>query len=546
MLFRTLITGTLLAAGALAQTSSFPKPAYFRETFQKAQTKVELKPPARLNDFVADGKLELSLQHYLELVMANNTDVQLQLLSLEIPRNAIQTALGVWDPSVRASWNTNRTTAYVTNPSSAIDSVPVGGSVKSLSQPYSATWNQTLSNGTQYSIGFTGQKSSSSAVTRNSYNANLETTGLAFGVTQPLLRNRGTYFNRIPLMQAQSSLKISEYQLRSQLLNLINIAETAYWNVISARENLRVQEKARDTAAAYLAYMQQQLDLGALSPLDIYNPKQNLAAAELQVSQAKFNLLTAEEAVRHQVGADLDPQVRILPISLTEVVDLGPADSLAVDREQSVQKALATNPSMKISLQRLDFDDLGIQSARNGLLPSLNLTGGYSASGRGGSYINGLSEVVPGGVGDALGQLFGFGFPTYQAGLTLTLPIRSRAASATMANALIVKKTDALNLRNQQQNIRLNVLTAVTNLEGAKEQLKLAVVQRDFAQKNLDAENEKYRLGTEINQNVINAQQVLVQAESSVATQQINVRKNLLNLLTQTGELLDARGIVIK
>ena len=68
----------------------------------------------------------------------------------------------------------------------------------------------------------------------------------------------------------------------------------------------------------------------------------------------------------------------------------------------------------------------------------------------------------------------------------------------------------------------------------------------DFAQKNLDAENTKFQLGTEINQNVINAQNVLVQAESAVVTNQVGVRLNLLNLLTQTGELLDERGIVVK
>jgi outer membrane protein TolC len=103
-----------------------------------------------------------------------------------------------------------------------------------------------------------------------------------------------------------------------------------------------------------------------------------------------------------------------------------------------------------------------------------------------------------------------------------------------------------LNVRNQEQGIRLSILNAVTKLEGAKEQLKLARTAMDFAQKNLDAENTKFQLGTEINQNVINAQNVLVQAEAAVVTNQVGVRLNLLNLLTQTGELLDERGIVIK
>jgi outer membrane protein TolC len=142
--------------------------------------------------------------------------------------------------------------------------------------------------------------------------------------------------------------------------------------------------------------------------------------------------------------------------------------------------------------------------------------------------------------------MFGFGYPTYYAALTLNLPIRNRAASAAMATAIVQKKTDMLNLRNQGQAVRLNILTAVSKLEGAKEQLKLAKTAMDFAQKNLDAENTKFQLGTETNQNVINAQTVLVQAESAVVTNQVGVRMNLLNLLTQTGELLDERGIVIR
>ena len=115
-----------------------------------------------------------------------------------------------------------------------------------------------------------------------------------------------------------------------------------------------------------------------------------------------------------------------------------------------------------------------------------------------------------------------------------------------MANALVQKKQDALTLRTQQQSIRLQVLNALTSLEGAKEQLKLAITQRDFSKQNLDAENEKYRLGTEINQNVIRAQQDLAQAELNVVNAQISVRRSLLNMLTQTGELLEQRGIVVK
>ena len=550
MLLRTFLAGVFLTAGAFAQMSSFPKPNYFREAFQAAQTHVDLRDPVRLKDFVAGDKLELSLQHYLELAMANNTDIAIQLISLEIPRYNIQSVYGLWDPTARATFSTTRTTSL---PTSALDVRNATSISKSLTQPYSLNYQQTLDTGTQYSVTYSGAKTSQSNGF-NFYNPSL-TSNLNFNVSQPLLRNRGRYVNRLPLMAAQSNYKVSEYGLRTQLLNLVNIAEAAYWNLISARENLRVQEKARDTANEYLKYMQQQLDLGAISPLDIYNPQQSLAAADLQVAQARFALVSAEDTVRHQVGVDLDPDVRKLPIVLTEAVDLGPSEALSVDKEQEVAKALSVSPAVQSANQRLDVDDLGIQTARNGLLPNLMFNVQYTTNGRGGIYYPSSSSIVgsgnsivsvPGGLTDALGQMFGFGYPTYQAGLTLTLPIRSRSASAAMAIAEVQKKTDALNLRNQQQILRLNVLKAVTALEGSKEQLKLALVQRDFAQKNLDAENLKYQLGTEINQNVINAQQALVQAESAVVTNQVGLRMSLLNLYTQTGELLDQRGIVIK
>jgi outer membrane protein len=549
MLFRSLITGIIFAAGAFAQLTSFPKPSYFRETFQKPITKVELQDPVRLKDFVVDGKLELSLTNYLALVMSNNTDIQLQLISLEIPRNNILSQYGVWDPKAIAQFSTQRSTTVPTNATTAQNAASL---TKSLNQPYSLQYIQTLPTGLQYTAQFTGAKTSQTN-SFNNYNPAL-TANLRMALTQPLLQGRGSYVNRIPLMVAQVGYKISQEVQKVQLLNLVNTAETAYWNVIMARENLKVAEAGRFNADEFLKYMQKQLDLGALSPLDIYNPQQSLAAADLTVSQAKFTLAQGEDVLRHQMGADLDPDVRMLPITLTETVDLGPAASITPDREQAVSKALLMHPAIRQVIEKLDSDDLGIQSAKNGLLPNLSLTAFYQSNGTGGLYDpsrstllgSGPAIVIPGGIGDALSQMFGFGYPTYFGSLNLTLPIRNRTAAATMATAVVQKKTDALNLRNQQQAIRLNILTAVTRLEGAKEQLKLAQTQREFAQKNLDAENTKFQLGTEINQNVINAQQVLVQAESAVVTNQIGVRLNLLNLLTQTGDLLDERGIVVK
>ena len=87
-----VIVGTVLASGALAQLTSFPKPSYFRETFYNSTAKVQLQDPVRLKEFVVGDRLELSLKNFLALVMANNTDIQIQMLSLDIPKDAITRA----------------------------------------------------------------------------------------------------------------------------------------------------------------------------------------------------------------------------------------------------------------------------------------------------------------------------------------------------------------------------------------------------------------------------------------------------------------------
>ena len=529
----------LLTAGAFAQTSSFPRPSYFRETFTPVSTHVELRGPVRLRDFLAGGRIELTLKSYLELVMANNTDIQIELLTIETPKNAIERAMGIWDPLATAGFSSTRSSTPSTG------ALQGANTVVTLSQPANFGYQQTLPSGLEFTVGYAASKET----TNSSYqtlNPALS-SNLSFGFTQPLLRGRGAYVNRINLMMARSRYRISEYALQATLLQMVNSAESAYWDTIQARENLRVQQNAKENADASLKLAQESLRLGAISPLDIYNPEQQVANAELSVLQARYALEQAENALRKQAGLDLDPDLRRVPMVLIEPVEPS-ASSLQVDTEAEVEKALSIRPELKSAKQSLDVDDLGIYQAKNALLPNLALTGGYTTQGVGGDTgtASSATAVIPGGLSDALTQMFGFGYPVYSFGLTLTLPIRSHSASADMADAMVQKRRDALTVRTIQQQVRLGILNAVTNLNSARESLKLALASKEYAQKNLDAENQKYQLGAEPMQFVLQAQTQLAQAESAVVQNQVGLRRNLLNLLTQTGELLDARSIVIR
>jgi outer membrane protein TolC len=223
-----------------------------------------------------------------------------------------------------------------------------------------------------------------------------------------------------------------------------------------------------------------------------------------------------------------------------------------------IEKALLMRPDLRSQMQDLDTDDLTIKQVSNALKPDLSLTGVYTSQGIGGTVFqrtnvfNGVAnqstvtQILPGGFGDSLDQLFGFGFPVYGFGVRLRLPIRNRQSTADMADALVNKRRDALQIRGTEQQVRLDVLTSANLVESSKVSLDLAIKSRDFAQKRLDAENKKYELGTSQIFLVLQAQTDLINAESNVVIQSINYKRNILNMLQTTGQLLEERGVVVQ
>lgn len=545
MTLRCLLASLLPAAAAFGQLTSFPKPSYFRQTFARPITHVELNAPVHLEDYVIGGKLELSLHSYLELVMANNTDIAIQRLTVDVAENAITRAFAPFDPLGTANFMSMR---QITP---ASESLQGATTLVQLTQPANFFYSQTLPTGTQYTVQFSAEKVSTNSGFYN-YNPALSAS-LGVSFVQPLIKNRGVYVNRLPIMMASSRLRKTGYDLKASLLQLVSAAENAYWDVILARENLRVAESARDLADQALKRSQRELELGALSPLDIFNPEQQYATSQVGVSQTRYSLQQTEDALRRQMGADLDPRIRTLPIVLTETA-APMVDAPAIDAEREVTKALAGRPDLQSAVQNLDIDDLQIKFVRNELLPDLSLTGSYTTQGVGGIYypetfsLTGIptpivGAPVPGGFGDTLSQMFGFGFPVYSFGLQLTLPIKSHQASADMADAMVAKKRDALNVRTVKQQVRLDVLTAVSQVESSKDAMKLSVVALGFGRKYMEAEQKKYELGTSTIFFVLQAQGALVAAESSVVQNSVSYRRNLMNLLKTTGDLLEERGI---
>jgi len=533
-----------LAVGpAAAQFATFPDGAYFREQWQAAPYAVEVGSVSQLEDFVVDDKLELTLHSYLELVMSNHPDVQIQILTVLESENSIQAAFSPFDPTLALDFNANRST----NPSQ--DQLQGGDVISSLRQNGGFTYRQTLDTGTNYQIGFTGLKTASSSSFRT-FNPSIQDT-LQFRIEQPLLRDRGRGIQRIPILIARARYDNSQSTAKTRVLALIAQAENTYWQVVSNRESLGVQENNLELRRKFLERSQRELELGAISPLDIYQPEQNYANAQVSVTRARYQLQQAEDRVRRQIGADLDPEIRNLPLVLTESAD-PPIYMPTFEPEETIRKALLMRPEIRLRRTTLAIDDYNIKRDTNAQRPDLSLTAQYSATGLGGNlYENsilgaGASQLIAtGGFPGAMNQLFQFNFPTYSVGLQLNLPLRNRRAAVALANSVLQKKRNMYELRALEQQVRLDVLNAITGVELSKAAIQQAAVALDFSQKRLDAEQRKYDLGVSTAFIVLDAQDDLVQSQADLLQESIGYRRAIVTLLQATGELLEARGVAL-
>ncbi|MBI4890065.1 MAG: TolC family protein [Acidobacteria bacterium] len=510
--------------------------AWMRQVFSPGDTRVTIEGPVHLKDYVIDGKLTLSLKAYLDLVVANNTDVAVQRLSIETPKNAIQRAFGVFDPTINSSFAATRATTPATN------QLQGAAVVSSLNQPFSLRFQELLPTSTTVfsQINWTKLGTNDTfAIYNPSY-----TNTWQMGFTQPLLRNRGAYITKLPITIARATRRQQDYSIADAILRLFVTAEGAYWDVVSARENLKVNIAALELAKKSLERTNREIELGATSELERFQPEQNAATAQINVTRTEFQLRGFEDVLRRHMGADLDPDVRNLPLVLTEDVTKAP-DNSPLDKDQLVQKAMENRPDLKATKVGIDINDLQIRNALNSLKPNLNLNASYQSYGRGGPGYR-LGQPFPGGPGDAWSQMLDFDYNTWNFGLTLNLPLRDRANSANLADAAVNKRLASLRERSLQQLVRQDVLNAITSVESSREGVRLAQIAVDYAQKRADADQKRYDLGVINIFFLLSAQNDLTTAQSNLVNQNVNYKRNMLTLQQRLGTLLDDRGIVIQ
>jgi outer membrane protein TolC len=479
--------------------------------------------------------LSLTLDDCIMRALKNNYDLSVQVMNPELSDIAVSLAQEKFIPSLSFSFN-HRDTNQASY--SWLDASDI---TTQLSDNYSAQLSQEIPFGGNVSLSLAGNKVDTNSRFQT-INPRLGTT-LTLSFAQPLLKNFGLSMSRRDIIVAQNNYQITEKQFAKYVQDFVYQVEQSYWNLVYAVENLKVLQQSLQLARDLLEKNQRSVEVGTLAPIEVLNAQADVASREADILDAQVLVKNYEDVLKTVINLAADtPEAGELTLVLA---DKPAFDKVEVDVNQAMTTAMANRPDMaasKIDIQNKEFN---LSYARNQLLPDLSLTAQYWSPGVSGTQIlyednNPLLGVVigtvPGNVSQALKDTFGLKYRNWSVGLTLSVPLNTIFSRAYAAQAKVTLDQAQAGLKTQEQQLSLDVRSAVRGVQTNYMRVEAYRLARELAQKKLEAEEEKLRVGLSTNYFVL-------QYQRDLATQKSLELKALIDYNLSLAKLAQVQGV---
>lgn len=314
--------------------------------------------------------------------------------------------------------------------------------------------------------------------------------------------------------QNQATIKRLDYESYKQTLtsiinNVIFQTKDAYYNLLYAMENKRVAE---DTVKKFEMFYDQAkafYEIGMNPKVDVTIAQANLSNAKLQLIQAENAVSLAEARLNNVMGVPF-----IDKYNVQERLDYVPVD---ITLEQSVEVARESRPELKQAELRVESAKQTLKLVKKSYFPTLSVEGQYQ---RGGKSWNSNYGYNIGGY---------LNFPTVN-GMLIKNEIKE---------ARFLYDKELANAANTQNSIYLEIQNAFLMLNEKKNQIPVALLQVKQAKENYELSYGRYRVGeaspTELKDSQILYQQAqlsyyntLYQYNSAKAALEKAIGKNLV------------------
>ncbi|MDD8019586.1 MAG: TolC family protein [Acidobacteriota bacterium] len=459
------------------------------------------------------NRMELSLDDCLLKAMRNNLNLKAEMITPQIADKNVTLASEKFIPSINFNYNNQNTKT------ASYSFLEASDVVVTKQDDYTIQLSENLPTGGSFSASLYSYV--------NDSNRSFQTINPRFGSTlrlnfsQPLLRDFGLKYGRRDIIVAGYSQEISEENFQKILEETIYDVELAYWNLVYARENLKVRQQSLRLAQELLEKNKVEIEAGTLPPIE-------LLTAESEVSTRQADILEAEALVKNyedQLKAVINLAAET---EMAKKVQIIPTDSPSVEKrdityEEAFNIALEKRPDLEAVRTEVKNKEFNFGYAKNQLLPNLQFVLGYWSPGISGDQLlyqddNPLSGVIigkiPGKKSDALKDAFNFKYKNWSIGLTLTLPLSNVVTRANYAQAKLNLEQARLKLKSQQLQLDLEIANAVRAVETNYQRALAYRTARELAEQKLTAEEEKFKVGLSTNYLVLQYQRDLANAQT--------------------------------
>lgn len=323
--------------------------------------------------------------------------------------------------------------------------------------------------------------------------------------------------------QNQATIKRLDYEaykttLSATINDVIYQTKDAYYNLLFAFENRRVAE---DTVKKFEMFYNQAKAFYEIG----MNPKVDVTIAEVNLSNAKLQLIQADNAVNLAV-AKLNNVMGVPFIDKYNVQERLKYQPVDVSFNQSIEIAREARPELKLAELKVESANQTMKLVKKSYFPTLSIEGQYQ---RGGKSWNSNYGYNIGGY---------LNFPTIN-GMLIKNEIKE---------ARYLYDKEIANAKNTQNTIYLEIQNAFLTLEEKKNQMPVAILGVKQAKENYELSYGRYRVGeaspTELKDAQINYQQAqltyynaLYQYNSSKASLEKAIGKNLTSQNSDVVEL---------
>ena len=468
----------------------------------------------------SEASRTLSLGECLELALRNNLDLQVARYSPEIARSQLRMAYARFEPSLNGSSRHS----FSSSPGGVDEQQRAFAGTESQQESYSANIGGALPTGGSYSVGtnlgHTEGTSPGGAFENSNGNVSVQ-------VRQPLLQNLWIDGTRLAIRVNKNRLRVAELSLRQQVMQLITSAEQSYYDLLLARENVKVQEEALDLAQRLLAATQRRVELGLLPALDEKQSESQVAARKVGLQSALRGVFNAEFALKNLLTDDFADWA---PIQLLPSEELE-AEPMEFNMYSSWGKGLRQRPEILQAKANLENQGIQLKYLRNQLFPQLDVVASYGVRGSKREYNGVIDDIVD---RDS---------PTYFVGTTFSIPLGNRAARESYHVGKIEEEQSLLRLKSLEQDIMMQIGIAVEQARTALLQVETTRQARAFAEDALDAEEKKLETGKSTGFIVLQLQRDLTSARVSELQSLADYNRALAQLALREGTTLERHDV---